>query len=201
MAPDDGAQIEEKIIMPSGKAQEAQDLKHGAERACRRQAVVEGGIAEGRKGDEQSHQGPPTFAEPDRQEIKQEKHEEGEREPVTAFGRAEPAEEQRRRSQQQQEDEGWHNLHHELLADHLAERPTCRLLKEPAADHEETRQTEKEKHVIKAHRGVAETETADMGIDDENHRESPHRINISDSGLFHFGCKNKQKSRNSWPFL
>ena len=65
-------------------------------------------------------------------------------------------------------------------------------LKQPTADKEETRQTKQEEHGIEAQQGIAETEMADMRIDDENHRKSSHRINVFNSLCSHFDCKNTQ---------
>ena len=39
-----------------------------------------------------------------------------------------------------------------------------------------------------------------MRIDDENHRESPHRINIFYPLFGHYVCKDTEKKRNPWLF-
>ena len=39
-----------------------------------------------------------------------------------------------------------------------------------------------------------------MGVDDENHGKSSHRINIFYPLLCHYACKDTEKSRNAWLF-
>ncbi len=52
------------------------------------------------------------------------------------------------------------------------------LLKQPTANKEKARQTEKEKYIVEALLRVAQTKATNMRIDHENHRESPHRIDV-----------------------
>ncbi len=54
-------------------------------------------------------------------------------------------------------------------------------LEQPAADKEEAGQAEKEEHIVECDVTIAQAKVADVGINDEYHRESPHSINISDS--------------------
>ena len=53
---------------------------------------------------------------------------------------------------------------------------------------------------VEAHQRTIQAEIADMGIDHENHRKSPHRINICYPLLCHINCKSTEKRRNSWLF-
>ena len=75
-----------------------------------------------------------------------------------------------------------------------------RLLKQPSTDEEETRQAKQEKHRIKSQQGIAQTEVADMRIDHEDHRESPHRINVFYPLFWHYACKDTELSSISWIF-
>ena len=52
------------------------------------------------------------------------------------------------------------------------------LLKQPTANKEKARQTEKEKYIVEALLRVAQTKATNMRINHENHRESPHRIDV-----------------------
>ena len=54
-------------------------------------------------------------------------------------------------------------------------------LEEPAADEEETGQAEKEEHIVECDVSIAQAKVADVGVNDEYHRKSPHGINITDS--------------------
>ena len=103
--------------------------------------------------------------------------------------------EQGRRSQQKQEDKRRDDLNHELFADYRRKRSRGNRLKQPATKHKETRQAKNDKYRIIAHPRIVQTEMADMRKHDENHCESPHRIDILDSSLIshafilHLGCK------------
>ena len=92
-------------------------------------------------------------------------------------------EELRWRCQQQEEDERRHDLHHELMTNDGLERAPANRLEQPPTDKEEARQTKQEKNAIVSYEGVSQTEMANMGIDDENHRESPHSVNIGYASL------------------
>ena len=87
------------------------------------------------------------------------------------------------------EDKGRDYLHHEFIVDDLLN--SClipypgRLVKQPATDHKETRHTQQEQHIIKGNEIFFETEHTDMRVNYENHRESPHRINILYPFLYH----------------
>ena len=81
---------------------------------------------------------------------------------------------------------------------HLPERFMGSCLKQPTADKEETRQTKQEEHGIEAQQGIAETEMADMRIDDENHRKSSHRINVFYPLFCHYACKDTELFTISW---
>ena len=74
------------------------------------------------------------------------------------------------------------------------------LIKQPATDKEETRQTEDEKHIIPPHRPVTQTIAADVRIHHENHRESPHRIDVFYPLCSHINGKGTEKSWNFWLF-
>ena len=65
------------------------------------------------------------------------------------------------------------------------ERALGYRFKQPTADKEETRQTKKDKHSIITHSGITKAEIAYMRKNHENHRKSPHGINIFYS-LIHF---------------
>ena len=73
-------------------------------------------------------------------------------------------------------------------------------LKQPTADKEETRQTKQEKHRIESQQGIAKTEVADMRIDHENHRESPHHIDVFNPLLRHYACKDTELFSIFWIF-
>jgi len=88
-------------------------------------------------------------------------------------------EEQRRWSQQEQEDERRNNLHHELMAGYRRKRPRGNGFEQPATQHKEARQAKEDKHSIIAHPRIAQTEMADMREHHENHRKSPHLIDVS----------------------
>ncbi len=70
---------------------------------------------------------------------------------------------------------------------------TPRLLKQPTTDKEETRQSEQEEHIVPSHPLIPQAIVADMRIDHENHRESPHCVNITYSLLCHDACKDTNK--------
>ena len=95
-----------------------------------------------------------------------------------------------------QENKGGNYLYHELIADHLLYCQSIphatRLIKQPAADKEETRHTQEEQHIVECHEIFFEAKNADMRIDDENHGESSHRINVFNSFLCHFRSKDKK---------
>ena len=75
------------------------------------------------------------------------------------------------------------------------------LLEKPAADEEETRQTEEEEHTVEAHRLVTKAIAADRRIDHEYHRQSAHGVNVFYTLSLHCACKNTEKKRNAWPIL
>ena len=99
-----------------------------------------------------------------------------------------------RRCQEEQEGEGGDNLNHELMGDG---RPHS-LIEQPPADKEETGQAEEEENGVEPHRRIAIAEMQDMRIDDENHRESSHRIDIGYTLRFHLAL---QKYRKKMEFL
>ena len=65
------------------------------------------------------------------------------------------------------------------FATHARDSPHNSPRKQPAADKKEAWQTEQEEHVVEGHLPVAQAKAANMGIHDEYHRKSPHRVNIS----------------------
>jgi hypothetical protein len=65
------------------------------------------------------------------------------------------------------------------------ERALGYRFKQPTANKEETRQTKKDKHGIITHSGITKAEIAYMRKNHENHRESPHRIDVSYPFRFH----------------
>lgn len=79
------------------------------------------------------------------------------------------------------------------MADVGHKRPSGYRFKQPAAQHEETRQAKEEECGIKAQQRIAKTEMTDMRINHENHRESPHRINIFYPLFGHINCKSTEK--------
>ena len=97
---------------------------------------------------------------------------------------------------QGKEKKGRDNLYHKLIANDLLHSwlipNACRLIEQPAADKEETRHTQQEQHIVECHEIILETENTNMGINDENHSESPHSINVFNSFLCHFRCKDKK---------
>lgn len=75
------------------------------------------------------------------------------------------------------------------------------LLKKPSANEEETWQAKEKKHIVEPHRPAAQAIVANMRINNENHRKSPHCIDILYPPILHCLCKNTEKSRNSWVFM
>ena len=160
-------------------------------------AVVKDIIAEGQNGDDEGKGkqqpflllGRPFPYQPGRKDIKQEIDKEGECEPVASFRGTESAEKQGWGSQQKQKDEGRHYLHHKLLLDQTSDSSTIPqafwFLEKPAANEEEARQSEEEENVIPSHPSVTQAHTADMRIDHEDHRESPHGINVCNPASYH----------------
>jgi len=70
-------------------------------------------------------------------------------------------------------------------------------LKKPAANHEEARQTKKNKHSIVSHLGIPKAEMTDMRKHYENHRKSSHRIDVFYPLLCHNLCKGTNKCAKS----
>ncbi len=79
------------------------------------------------------------------------------------------------------------------MTNDFLERPLGHRLKQPAANHEETRQTKEVEDAIIPHQWTVHAEIADMGIDNENHRKSPHCIDVFYSLLRHYKCKGTNK--------
>ena len=131
--------------------------------------------------------------------MQQEEHEQGERKPVSALRCPESAEEQGRWSKDQQKDKRRHYLHHELILNDSHRTVTVTRLvssKQPPANKEEARQPEQEEYIIESHPLVAKTVITDMRIHHEDHRKSPHGIDILDSSFIqaavstlHLACK------------
>ena len=63
------------------------------------------------------------------------------------------------------------------------------LGEQPAAQHEETRKTEEDENRVIAHSGVSQAEMTDMSKNHENHRKSPHRIDVCYSLFRHSMAK------------
>ena len=89
-------------------------------------------------------------------------------------------------------------MDHHLTTGYLPKRLSSHRFKQPTTDKEETRQTKQEEHGIEAQQGIAETEMADMRIDDENHRKSSHRINILYPLFDHYACKDTELFTKTW---
>jgi hypothetical protein len=162
--------------------------------------VVISGTAKGRQGDGQDYPGSPHGPETCYQQIDNEKLKQYEREPVAAFQGTQLMEEFRWRSQKQEEYQCGQQLDHRLMTYHFPERPSGDRLEQPAADHEETGQAKEVEDTVEPHQRAVQTEIADMGIDHEDHRKSPHRINICYPLLCHINCKSTEKRRNFWLF-
>ena len=73
------------------------------------------------------------------------------------------------------------------------ERTLSNCLKQPTANHKEAWQTKENKNSIIPHPRVTQAEMTDMRKQHENHRKSPHRINIFYSLSSHFDCKITEK--------
>ncbi len=65
------------------------------------------------------------------------------------------------------------------FATHARDSPHNSPGKQPATDKKEARQAKQEEHVVEGYLPVAQAKAANMGIYDEYHRKSPHRVNIS----------------------
>ena len=101
-------------------------------------------------------------------------------------------------SQQEKENECRHQLYHHLATGHHPKRFPGHRFEQPTAYEEETWQTKQEKHSVEAQQGIAQTEVTDMRIDDENHRESPHRIDVFYPLLRHYVCKDTELFTITW---
>lgn len=128
--------------------------------------VIEDVVAESRDRDDKGKRPTPPLQIALREDAEQEELEQGKRKPIAPLRSTKPTEKQGRRGQQQQEDEGRHNLNHEFTLYRPSNVITIplasHLLKQPSADKEETRQTEKKKHVVEAHSPIAQTIVTDM---------------------------------------
>lgn len=95
---------------------------------------------------------------------------------------------------------GRNDLHHKLITDNLLHGRrvphTARLVEEPATDEEETWHAKQEQHIIERYEVFFKTEHTDMGIDDENHREPSHRVNILYSLFCHIYLQRYELFRN-----
>ena len=103
---------------------------------------------------------------------------------------------------QGKENKGRHYLRHKLIANELLHGrlipDTCRLIEQPTTNKEETRHTQQEQHIIECHEIILETENTNMRINDENHSKSPHSINVFNSFLCHYACKDTEIISISW---
>ena len=86
------------------------------------------------------------------------------------------------------------------MLSNLLKRTLRYRFKQPSTNHKETRQTEKYKHSITPHSGIAQTEMANMCKYNENHSKSSHRINVFYPLLTHFARKSTEKSWNICAF-
>lgn len=162
--------------------------------------VVISGTAKSRQSDDQDYPRSPLGPKTSYQQIDHEEFKQHECEPVAAFQGAQLMEELWRWSEKQEEDQGGQQLDHRLMTNHFPERPSGNRLEQPTADHEETGQTKEVEYTIKPHQRAIQAEIADMGIDHENHRKSPHRIDVFYSLFRHILCKGTQKSTIIWIF-
>jgi len=70
-------------------------------------------------------------------------------------------------------------------------------VEQPSADEEEAGQSEQEEYIVPSHPLVTKTHAAYMRIDNENHRESPHRIDVLYPQSAHSDCKiTKSREKN-----
>ena len=83
------------------------------------------------------------------------------------------------------------------MTNHLLKRSFGNRFKQPAANHEEARQTKQIKYAIISHQRPFHAEIADMRIHHENHRKSPHRIDVFYPLLRHNLCKGTNKNVKS----
>ena len=86
------------------------------------------------------------------------------------------------------------------MTNHFPERPSGDRFEQPAANHEETGQAKEVEDTVEPHQRTIQAEIADMGIDHENHGESPHRINVFNPLLCHSTGKITKKRWNFWLF-
>lgn len=155
--------------------------------------VVISGTAKSRQSDDQDYPRSPPEPKTCYQQIDHEELKQYECEPVTAFQGAQLMEELWRGSQKQEEDQGGQQLDHRLMTNHFPERPFGDRLEQPAANHEETGQTKEVENTVEPHQRTIHAKIADMGINHENHRESPHCINIFYPLFLHILCKITKK--------
>jgi hypothetical protein len=155
--------------------------------------VVISGTTKSRQGAGQDYPRPPPGPKTCYQQIEHEELKQYECEPVTAFQGAQLMEELWRGSQKQEEDKGGQQLDHRLMTNHFPERSFSDRLEQPATNHEETGQTKEIEDTVKPHQRAIQAEIADMSIDHEDHRESPHRINVFYPLLCHSTAKLQKK--------
>ena len=155
--------------------------------------IVISGTAKSRRSDDQDYPRSPPGSKTCYQQINYEELKQYEREPVAAFQGTQLMEELWRGSQKQEEDKGGQQLDHRLMTNHFPERPSGDRLEQPAANHEETGQAKEVEDTVKPHQRAIQAEIADMGINHENHGESPHRINVFYSLLSHSTAKLQKK--------
>ena len=143
------------------------------------------GIIEGTNSNHQCYPGAPFVSEPYNQHIQNKKLKEHKGKPIASLHCPQLMEKEWWRSQKKQEDKRRHQLHHHLMPNNWHERALGYRFKQPTADKEETRQTKKDKHSIITHSGITKAEIAYMRKNHENHRESPHRIDVAYPFRFH----------------
>ena len=155
--------------------------------------VVISGTAKSRQSDGQDDPRSPLGPKTCYQQINHKELKQYEREPVAAFQGTQLMEELWRWSQKQKKDKGGKQLDHRLMTYHFPERPSGDRFEQPAANHEETGQAKEVEDTVKPHQRAVQAEIADMSIDHENHRESPHRVNVFYPLLCHSTAKLQKK--------
>ena len=188
MAAHPSTNIKEKKETPQRKTEKAKNV--GNREMRRHKVLIAIGVVEKRQRCQQQSQHPtPPSSQTFKKHIEDEQLEKHESKPIATFIGTQLMEEHGWWSQQEQKDKRRNQLHHCLMTGNNCKRALRHWLKQPATQHKEAGQAKKNEHRIEAQLGVSQTKMTDMCIDNENHRESSHRINIPNSLLRHLWCK------------
>ena len=154
------------------------------------------GTAEGTDCNHQRHPGAPLLSESHYQHIQDKELKEHKGKPIASFQGPQLMEKERRRCQKKQEDKRRQQLHHHLMPGNSLERALGNRFKQPTTDKEKARQAKNDKHGIISQLIITQAEMTDMREYHEDHRESPHGINISYSLAHTFAKVQLKQEKN-----